>query len=295
MILQSALELSRSETGGGGATLTAALSSLLNVGAELLFSSHSVQFTGLVLINKVMDVAVATSQLSDAQGAEQDACRAKRKRNSDRTTWKELMQQQEDRFSVGCATPDPGAGKGNALSQLLSQRIHARTALSLVLNAITLHRRVVDWRFRCTPSRRIRQCSYHCLQILSARVLLLLAQSDNSRTQLMEEVQLRMMVDALDYTLDPQLLCLVIQTVAMLSLHSPHHPTLLASGIPDALTQLVLPSDEWYYTNHTTRFSRVVKHHAARALVYLGLAPCLGPRVCIFDYQGDYYPFPFLF
>lgn len=101
----------------------------------------------------------------------------------------------------------------------------------------------------------------------------------------MEEAALRMMVEALDYTLDPQLLCLVIQTVALLALHRPYQPTLLASGIPDALTQLVLPSDEWYYTNHTTRFSRVVKHHAARALVYLGLARCLGPRVSLFDYS----------
>ena len=47
-----------------------------------------------------------------------------------------------------------------------------------------------------------------------------------------------------------------------------------------------------YYTNHTTRFSRVVKHHAARALVYLGLAQCLGPRVSLFDYQGNQHNSP---
>ena len=95
------------------------------------------------------------------------------------------------------------------------------------------------------------------------------------------------MVEALDYTLDPQLLCQIIQTVALLALNTTYHTNLLSSGIPDALTQLVLPSDEWYYTNHTTRFSRVVKHHAARALVYLGLAKCLGPRISLFEYQGS--------
>ena len=96
-----------------------------------------------------------------------------------------------------------------------------------------------------------------------------------------------MIVEALDYTLDPQLLCQIIQMVALLALNTSYHPKLLSSGIPDALTQLVLPSDEWYYTKHTTRFSRVVKHHAARALVYLGLTKCLGPRISVFEYPGS--------
>ena len=213
--------------------------------------------------------------------------------------WKEMIQQPTT-TNDGCADDNLTASSSSSSSsksvvtRLLSDKFHAGTVLSLVLNAITLHRRVVvgqhqhqSSRFRCTPSLRIRQCSYHCLQILSARLLLYMAGSSAlSRDQLMKEAQLRMMVEALDYTLDPQLLCLVIQTVALLALHYPYQPLLLDSGIPDALTQVILPSDEWYYTNHTTRFSRIVKHHAARALVYLGLARCLGPRVSLFEFQG---------
>jgi hypothetical protein len=146
------------------------------------------------------------------------------------------------------------------LIDYLCERVQAGAVLSLVLNAITLHRRVVGTRFRCTPSVRTRNCTYHCLQILSGRLLLYVSQSSSCRRQLMEEAPLRMMVEALDYTLDPQLLCLVIQTVALLALHRPYQAQLLASGIPDALTQLVLPSDEWYCkycANHLTKNKRL--------------------------------------
>lgn len=302
------------------------LSSLLQVGVEFLSGSHSVQFTGLVLINKVIDVGMATAQRLDLhpKKRQERACwmvprepEKKKEKTSavssvfvqtktnvptsssplaltrSRTprSWRDFVQQSSEQPTSAPLASVPVAPSvptelGGTIIQLLSEKLHAGTVLSLVLNAITLHRRVVGTRFRCTPSLRIRQCSYHCLQILSARLLLYMAQSAVSRDQLMKEAQLRMMVEALDYTLDPQLLCLVIQTVALLALHSPYHPLLLSSGIPDALAQLVLPSDEWYYTNHTTRFSRIVKHHAARALVYLGLARCLGPRVSLFDFPG---------
>ncbi|KAH3786902.1 hypothetical protein DPMN_165017 [Dreissena polymorpha] len=49
------------------------------------------------------------------------------------------------------------------------------------------------------------------------------------------------------------------------------------------LMQLLLPSDEWYYTNHTTKYARYVKYHAARILVYLGHLNKLGGRVDLFD------------
>lgn len=314
-------------------SMDSALSKLLQVGVELLAGSHSVQFTGLVLINKIIDVSMATTcstsmahrrrrqqRLADKSNRPQRQRRNNKTSNDPATIkvpsamnwtakprqktvphfsktcsfWKEMIQQQP---SVPPACPSRTISNvTTSVTQLLSDKVHAGTVLSLVLNAITLHRRLVvgqhqheSSRFRCTPSVRLRQCSHHCLQILSARLLLYMAGSCAlSRDQLMGEAQLRMMVEALDYTLDPQLLCLVIQTVALLALHYPYQPRLLDSGIPDALTQLVLPSDEWYYTNHTTRFSRIVKHHAARALVYLGLARCLGPRVSLFDFQGTF-------
>jgi hypothetical protein len=49
------------------------------------------------------------------------------------------------------------------------------------------------------------------------------------------------------------------------------------------LMQLLLPSDEWYYTNHSTKYAKYVKYHAARILVYMGLLHKLGGRVDLFD------------
>ena len=51
--------------------------------------------------------------------------------------------------------------------------------------------------------------------------------------------------------------------------------------------QLLLPSDEWYYTNHSTKYARYVKFHAARVLVYMGLFQRLGGRVDLFDLKRE--------
>ena len=326
------------------------LSILLNVAVEFLSGSHSVQFTAMVLINKIIDVSIAyelvTNGLASPAVGGAGQCHHRRQRRSrlcqarsrasgkNVSTWKQVImqgevhsiaaeaevvqdlpaslphmtplqsqqqpqQQQEQpqhqqeqhqhqkqqlqgqpKQQIATESGRPG------LAHMISRKIHAGTVLSLILNAITLQRRVVGTRTRCTPSLRIRRCSYHCLQILGARLLLFLAQTTHYRDQLVQEAQLRMVVEALDYTLDPQLLCLVLNTVALLALDFPYQNVLLQSGLSDALTQLVLPSDEWYYTNHTTRFSRLVKHHAARVLVYLGLAKCLGPRVSLYECHG---------
>ncbi|XP_063888633.1 uncharacterized protein LOC135115638 [Scylla paramamosain] len=89
-----------------------------------------------------------------------------------------------------------------------------------------------------------------------------------------------------------QLLCAVLQVVATLALSPHHHPALLAAKVPDALTQLILPSDEWFYTNHSTRHARYVKHHAARTLVYLGLQHRVNHRVNVYDLLLDEAPPP---
>ena len=62
-----------------------------------------------------------------------------------------------------------------------------------------------------------------------------------------------------------------------------HHNALNEADIADMLMQLLLPSDEWYYTNHSTRYAKFVKYHAARILVYMGLLHKLGGRVDLFD------------
>lgn len=80
-----------------------------------------------------------------------------------------------------------------------------------------------------------------------------------------------------------QLLVLVLQIVATLALDPQHHRALLDNGLPDVLSQLLLPSDEWYYTNHSTKYARYVKHHVARILVYLGFQHRVNLRFCVYD------------
>lgn len=80
-----------------------------------------------------------------------------------------------------------------------------------------------------------------------------------------------------------QLLCLVLQILATLALDPSHHKALLDAGVAEALPPLLLPADEFFYTNHTTLFARYVKHHAARLLVYLGLHHRSALRVSVFD------------
>ena len=90
------------------------------------------------------------------------------------------------------------------------------------------------------------------------------------------------------------LLCLVLQAVACIALSPAHHAALSDADTPDTLMQLLLPSDEWYYTNHSTKYARYVKFHAARVLVYMGLFQRLGGRVDLFDLKRTAFSFPLI-
>lgn len=83
-----------------------------------------------------------------------------------------------------------------------------------------------------------------------------------------------------------QLLSLTLQIVATLALNPAYHAILIQTEMIDSLMQLILPSDEWYYTNHSTKYAKYVKHQAARILVYLGLDKRLRNKVYLFDLLG---------
>ncbi len=83
------------------------------------------------------------------------------------------------------------------------------------------------------------------------------------------------------------LLCLILQCLACIAMNPVYHQALSEADIPDTLMQLLLPSDEWYYTNHSTKYARYVKYHAARILVYMGLFHRLGGRVDLFDTKSE--------
>ena len=84
------------------------------------------------------------------------------------------------------------------------------------------------------------------------------------------------------------LLCLLLQALACLALNPALHAPLNEAEVSDMLMQLLLPSDEWYYTNHSTKYAKFVKYHAARILVYMGLFHKLGGRVDLFDRRRKY-------
>ena len=83
-----------------------------------------------------------------------------------------------------------------------------------------------------------------------------------------------------------QLICLALQIVANLAISPANHQVLIDAELPDSLMQLILPSDEWFYTNTTTKYAKYVKHQSARIMVYLGLEKRLRHKVYLFDLLG---------
>ena len=81
----------------------------------------------------------------------------------------------------------------------------------------------------------------------------------------------------------------MLQILVELTFCPENHPALISAGVEDALLQLVLPSDELFYTNQTIACARVIKHHAARCLVYLGLQSRIQHRAHIFDLLNGKY------
>ncbi|KAF8354197.1 hypothetical protein PRIPAC_95820, partial [Pristionchus pacificus] len=126
-------------------------------------------------------------------------------------------------------------------------------------------------------------CCQHCTQILVARLLLFLSHIRRFRAKLSERQQLKLIVQLLESTLEPQLLCLVLQSLALVALDSSTHEAFIDVQIDDALIQMLLPSDDWYYTRHSTKFGNFVKYHAARILVYVGMGDRVGSRVNLFS------------
>ena len=68
-----------------------------------------------------------------------------------------------------------------------------------------------------------------------------------------------------------------------MALKPEYHDTLLKFDLPDTIMSLILPGDELFYTNQTTKYPKYVKYLAARILVYLGLFEKVSNKVNLFD------------
>uniref|UniRef100_A0A914YM67 Uncharacterized protein n=1 Tax=Panagrolaimus superbus TaxID=310955 RepID=A0A914YM67_9BILA len=150
-------------------------------------------------------------------------------------------------------------------------------------NAITMQNREAGSRSVCSPAHRWRPCNAHCNQILVARLLLFLSSYKEFRHKLCDAQTFKSLTQLLETTLDPQLLCLLLQTLSIIAMDPDTHAMFLESQIDDTLVQMLLPADDFYYTNQSTKFGIFVKHHAARVLVYIGLGDRVGARVNLFQ------------
>lgn len=75
--------------------------------------------------------------------------------------------------------------------------------MSVLHNSITMHKRIIGTRQKCTPGVRWRHCTHHCLQILSARVLTVMCHSVHVQHKIVSAGHLKPLVEALDPNHDP--------------------------------------------------------------------------------------------
>lgn len=84
------------------------------------------------------------------------------------------------------------------------------------------------------------------------------------------------------------MICLILQTLGIVALNPESHEVLTQADVPDTVLHLILPADEMFYTNQTTKFARYVKHLGARILVYMGLLTKVNHKVNLFDILGRF-------
>uniref|UniRef100_A0A158R570 ANK_REP_REGION domain-containing protein n=1 Tax=Syphacia muris TaxID=451379 RepID=A0A158R570_9BILA len=159
--------------------------------------------------------------------------------------------------------------------------------MTFLYNALTMERREAGIVPICSPAHRWRQCWKHCTQVLIARLLLFLCHITSFRTGMSCEEQLAPLSKVLEPTLDPQLLCLILQALALIALDPSTHKLFVELDIDDKLVQFILPADDWYHTNHSTCYGPYVKYHAARILVYVGMGDRVSNRVSIFHFPDS--------
>ncbi|XP_070185055.1 uncharacterized protein, partial [Littorina saxatilis] len=75
--------------------------------------------------------------------------------------------------------------------------------MSVLHNSITMHKRIIGTRQKCTPGVRWHHCTHHCLQILSARVLTVMCHSVHVQHKIVSAGHLKPLVEALDPNHDP--------------------------------------------------------------------------------------------
>ncbi|XP_050438662.1 uncharacterized protein LOC126844474 isoform X2 [Adelges cooleyi] len=275
--------------------LAVILCTVIKVCLKVLHGVPRVQFSAMSIINRTIDIAI---QYRVAY-LEVDECnflhhphyiatmKSWNKREQSKQRNKNIASILKSLISDLQGSKDGRPRAKNVTESVLGilSNIHTSTIINVLHNSLTMYKRVTDSKQTCTPSQRSSQCNSHCLQILSARTLLFMALNEDVQCKLAEEPQIKVLAASLDSTHDPHLLVLVLQIFSTIALHPKHHKNLIDNNVPTVLNQLLLPSDEWYYINHSDKYGRYVKLHAAKVLVYLGFSSRIS--FSIFDISQD--------
>jgi hypothetical protein len=105
------------------------------------------------------------------------------------------------------------------------------------------------------------------------QVLLFLTSFKEFRQKLTERSQLKTLVQLLDPTLDPQLLCLLLQTVALIALNPSTHRNFIEMQVDDPLIQMLLPADDWFLFQYK-HFPSFICH-----IEFTGTTPIIAPSL----------------
>ncbi|XP_052101648.1 1-phosphatidylinositol 4,5-bisphosphate phosphodiesterase epsilon-1-like isoform X3 [Mytilus californianus] len=316
-VLQTCYEqLQKNECLDGKYKIFIQLSKLLQTALEILKGGQSLHFTALSIINRVMDICIVHKnyEISAIYSPSVDYVNIsgidvqRSPKHSSCPTGVNIPDEPSSHSSSAftrissahCKKSNSGSNENSQeksdddieykkssnikkLPLTILTQTDPSQILSVLHNNITMHKRIIGTRQKCTPSTRWRHCTHHCLQILSARILAIMSHGHQVQNRIVTDGHLKTLVEALDPNHDPHLLCLLLQSLASIALNPNNHQPLNDVDISDMLMQLLLPSDEWYYTNHSTKYAKYVKYHAARILVYMGLLHKLGGRVDLFD------------
>ncbi len=75
--------------------------------------------------------------------------------------------------------------------------------ITILQNAITNHKSIMGSRHKCSPSVRWRHCTYHCLQILSARILTVMCHGNCGQHKVVNDGHIKILMESLDPNHDP--------------------------------------------------------------------------------------------
>uniref|UniRef100_A0A2S2NSK1 Uncharacterized protein n=1 Tax=Schizaphis graminum TaxID=13262 RepID=A0A2S2NSK1_SCHGA len=205
--------------------LSVILCSVMKVCLSALQGIHHVQFTAMAIINRVIDISVQYN-VSFIKAAESDylhhphyvsemnkykSSKDDSSIGDDRTKpggpnkkftsmWRYFIGDQAFNNKTGNSKTNKNTSE--SVIGILSN-VHVLSIINVLHNSLTLYKRVIGSKRLCPPSHRSSQCSYHCLQILSARTLLFMSLNDDVKSELVKEPQLKILAASLESTNDP--------------------------------------------------------------------------------------------